>query len=118
MYVQAFPDNGAKVQISTNGGSHPKWSKNSSELFYRTDDLRIMAAAYNPKDDSFIADKPRLWSERQLANTGLNPAFDLTPDANRVLALMPADIAVAAETQGHATVVVNFLDELRRRIPD
>jgi len=85
--VRAFPDVGALVRISTNGGSHPKWSQNGSELFYRTDDRRIMVGAYSAKGDSFIADKPKLWSERQLADTGLNPPFDLV-DGNRMIAFM------------------------------
>jgi len=40
------------------------WSRNGHELFFETLDNHIMVAAYTVKDDSFVADKPRLWSDR------------------------------------------------------
>ena len=42
VYVRAFPDNGTQVQISNTGGVLPVWSPNGRELFYRTEDQRIM----------------------------------------------------------------------------
>ena len=63
-----FPDKGGKWQISNGGGVYPVWSRNGRELFFRTDDNRIMVAAYTVKGDSFVADKPRVWSEKRLAN--------------------------------------------------
>jgi serine/threonine-protein kinase len=67
VYVRALPDNGTKVQISNAGGVMPVWSKNGRELFYRTDDSRIMVATYTANGNTFVADKPRVWSERRLA---------------------------------------------------
>jgi hypothetical protein len=37
---------------------------NGHELFFETLDNHIMAAAYTVKGDSFVADKPRLWSDK------------------------------------------------------
>ena len=42
VYVRAFPDNETRVQVSTAGGWLPIWSPNGHELFYRTEDQRIM----------------------------------------------------------------------------
>ena len=54
VYVRAFPDKGTKVQISNAGGTMPVWSRNGRELFYRTEDQRIMVANYTVKGE-------RLW---------------------------------------------------------
>jgi serine/threonine-protein kinase len=115
VYVRAFPDNGTQVQISNAGGISPVWSRNGHELFYRTEDQRIMVTDYTVKGDSFAAGKPRVWFAKQLANTGLGMNFDLAPDGRRFIVAMPAEGPEPRETQGHLTLVVNFFDEVRRR---
>ena len=44
IYVQPFPEPGARVQISTAGGSQPRWRRDGKELFYVALDGRLMAA--------------------------------------------------------------------------
>ena len=68
------------MQISNAGGMMPVWSRNARELFYRTEDQRILVANYTVNGDTFVAEKPRVWLGAQLANTGLAPNFDLAPD--------------------------------------
>jgi hypothetical protein len=45
----AFPDNGGVWRVSNSGGAHPVWSRKGRELFFRTEDNRIMAATYKAK---------------------------------------------------------------------
>jgi hypothetical protein len=90
VYVRAFPDKGGKWQISNSGGVDPVFSRNGRELFFRTEDNQIMVASYAVKGDSFVANKPRVWSEKRIANLGVVPNFDLAPDGKRIVALMPA----------------------------
>jgi serine/threonine-protein kinase len=116
VYVRAFPDNGAKMQISNAGGTWPMWSRTGHELFYRTEDQRIMAANYSVKGEAFAADKPRVWSTKQLANLGLGLNFDLAPDGKRFVVLMPAEGPEPRETQSHVKLMTNFFDEVRRRV--
>jgi serine/threonine-protein kinase len=116
VYVRAFPDRGAKVQISNAGGMMPIWSRNGHELFYRTEDNRIMVANYTVRGESFMAEKPRLWFGKQLANLGVGVNFDLAPDGKRFVVLMPAESPEPREAQNHVTLVVNFFDEVRRRV--
>lgn len=116
IYVRAFPDNGTQAQISNAGGVLPVWSRNGHELFYRTEDQRIMVANYTVKGESFVADKPRVWFAKQLANTGLSINFDLAPDGKRVLVVMPAESPEPRETQSHVTLMINFFDEVRHRV--
>jgi hypothetical protein len=92
----------------------PVWSRNGHELFYRTEDQRIMVANYTVKGGAFVADKPRVWFGKQLANVGLAVNFDLAPDGKRFVVLMPAQSPEPRETQSHVTLVLNFFDEVRR----
>jgi serine/threonine-protein kinase len=94
----------------------PVWSRNGHELFYRTEDQRIMVANYAVAGESFVADKPRVWFAKRLANIGLGGNFDLAPDGKRFVALMPGESPQPRETQNHVTLVVNFFDEVRRRV--
>src|SRR5262249_54985702 len=89
VFVRAFPDNGTRVQVSSAGGTWPTWSQSGRELFYNTEDQRIMVANYSVKSDSFVAEKPRVWYAKQLANVGLAGTFDLPPDGNRLVVVMP-----------------------------
>jgi serine/threonine-protein kinase len=116
VYVRAFPDNGTQVQISNAGGVIPLWSRNGHELFYRTEDQRIMVANYTVKGNSFVAGKPRMWFAKQLANTGLGVNFDLAPDGKRFLVIVPAESTEPRESQSHVILLTNFFDEVRRRV--
>jgi hypothetical protein len=115
VYVRAFPDKGGKWQISNGGGVFPAWSRNGRELFFRTEDNQIMVAHYAVKGDSFVADKPRVWSEKRLVNTGLFANYDLAPDGKRIVALMPVETAGVQKAQSHVIFLENFFDEVRRR---
>jgi len=112
IYVIPFSPQGKTVVrkwlVSNGGGLGPVWSHNSRELFYDGLDNRVHVAAYTVKGDSFIAEKPRLWSKQPMADRG----FDVAPDGKRVVALLPADEA-KPETILH--VLLNVDSELRRR---
>ena len=71
-------------------------------------------SAYTVKGDSFIAEKPRFWSKKPMADNGLSHGFDVAPDGKRVLVLLPAEEA-KPETILH--VLLNVDSELRRRAP-
>jgi len=117
IYVRAFPDKGGKWQISNSAGTYPMWSRNGHELFFRVPGGRIMVASYTEKGDSFVADKPRVWSETPIPNSTGARDFDLAPDGKRIAALMPVETPEAQKTQNHVIFLENFSDELRRKVP-
>jgi len=43
VYVQTVPLSGAKYQISTSGGTAPRWRRDGKELFYVSADRKLMA---------------------------------------------------------------------------
>jgi serine/threonine-protein kinase len=117
VYVSAFPGPGGKALISTGGGTRPVWSQNAHELFYLAPDRRIMVAEFTAKGDSFTAGKPQVWSEQRLLEAPFS-IYDLAPDGKRFAVLLyPSGTAEREERSDSITVLLNFVDELRRRVP-
>ena len=71
-----------------------------------------MVATYTVKGDSFVADKPRVWSEKRLADFGTvrDPTYDLAPDGKRIAALMPVEAPEEQKAQNHVIFLENFFD--------
>jgi hypothetical protein len=115
--VQSFPGTGGRWQISNNGGTFPAWSPNGHDLLYQSGD-RIMAVAYTAKGDRFVAEKPRVWLAKLGGfRAGFGTAWDLAPDGNRVAVVTPAETPGAPKQDHDVVMLLNFLDELRRRAP-
>ena len=75
-----------------------------------------MVAGYAVKGDSFVAEKPRMWAEKQLGTSaGAANNVGLAPDGKRIVALMPVETAEAQKAQNQVTFLENFSDEVRRR---
>ena len=75
-----------------------------------------MVATYTTKGGSFAAGSQRQWSQSRLADTGVLSNFDLSSDGRRILALMPAIRPEDQQTENHVTFMLNFFDEVRRRV--
>jgi serine/threonine-protein kinase len=75
-----------------------------------------MAVSYTAKGDSFTAEKPRMWTETRLLSTANIPNYDLAPDGKRLAAFV-ADDAKGEKPLTHLTFLLNFFDELRRKVP-
>jgi Tol biopolymer transport system component len=115
IYVRAFPDTGGRWTISNNGGVYPIFSRNGRDLFYRTLDGQVMLTQYTVKGDAFVADPPRPFSDKRLANLPLNGSYDVAQDG-RIIGLFPAEAPGSARAQNHVTFLLNFADEIRRRV--
>jgi DNA-binding winged helix-turn-helix (wHTH) protein/Tol biopolymer transport system component len=116
IYVRPFPGPGGKRQISIGGGIYPIWSSKGRELFYETPANRIMVVNYSVNGDSFFPAAPRLWSDKQIFSPGVVNLAQ-APDGNH-FAVFPMPTPSAGENaQLRVTFLLNFSDELRRRIP-
>jgi serine/threonine-protein kinase len=116
IYVRPFPPGGGWWQISSGGGAYPFWSKNGRKLFYETTDHRIMVVDYTMSGDSFRPGKPRLWSDTQIFFPGASN-LDLAPDGKRFAILALPEAPSGEKGSVHITMLLNFFDELKRRIP-
>jgi serine/threonine-protein kinase len=121
--VRPFPSAPAagrwQVSESESGAKFPVWSRNHRELFYVNSDNRIMVARYTANEHSFLPEKPRLWSPAPLFRPTYNALWnlDIAPDGRRFVVLAPPEFSSAEPATVHATILLNFFDELRRLVP-
>ena len=121
IYAQPFPGGGpsgsGKVTVSTGGGTYPFWSQDGRQLFYLGPDNRIMTIALGAKGDSFSG-KASLWTKTQLAPVDADWNMDLASDGKRFLTISRAtDAAGESKSSVRVNFLLNFFDEVRRRIP-
>jgi Tol biopolymer transport system component len=117
VYVRPFPGPGGKWQVSNAGGTVPIWSRNGREIFFLNLDSRIMVTDYTATRDSFVPGKPRLWSDQQVRDLGGIPNYDLAPDGKSFAIFPELKPTTADKGDVHMTFLLNFFDELRRRVP-
>ena len=116
VYVRPFPDSGGKWRVSNSGGRTPVWSRQGGELFFNTPS-GVMAAKYTATSDSFAPEKPRVWYGKPLAGFGGLNSFVVSPDGKRILVMIPAESTERRQAANHVVLLINFFDELRRRVP-
>ena len=114
IYVRPYPGPGGKSQISAEGGQEPVWNPNGHELFYRSGS-RMMAVDVDTLR-GFSVGKPRMLFEGPyLQTSGSFPYYDVSPDGRRFLMLKPVESQASATRQ--INVVLNWLEELKRKAP-
>ena len=117
VYVRPFHGAvGGKWPISTSGGTYSFWSRDGRALYYMGLDSRIKVVDYTATGESFTASAPRVWSETPVRQTAAIIQLDLAPDGKR-FAVLPRDAATDENGSVHATFLLNFFDELKRRLP-
>jgi serine/threonine-protein kinase len=117
VFVRAFPlpasGQGGKWQISYSGGAFPRWSRTGHALVYQSGD-QLMTVSYTANDTTFEADKPRVWIASLSGAAGSD--WDLAADGKRIVAVIPEG-AAQAPPEHEIVMLLNFADELRRRVP-
>src|SRR5262249_47484455 len=103
--VQTFPDpNGAKWQITAQGGIEPKWQRDGRELYYLSVDGKLMAVQVKP-DHTFGT--PSLLFQTPLSAGGTLPPrdrrYDVAPDGRFLIA-----VPVASNSAPSVVAVVNW----------
>ena len=111
VFVTDFPAARVKKPVSTDGGSAPVWARSGRELFY-VNGTSMMAAAVRP-GASIEFDRPvRLFGGIQFATAG--SPFSVAADG-RFLFVEEGEGSPADRSQ--LTLVMNWFEELRRRVP-
>jgi Tol biopolymer transport system component len=104
--VQPFPNATGKWQVSTGGGTFPRWSKDGKELYFIAPDGKLMAAAVHASGSSFEAQTPvSLFPTGVLAaGAGVGkPQYDVSADG-RFLINQPVETGVATPI----TLILNW----------
>jgi Tol biopolymer transport system component len=112
VYVQAFEGlNGGTRRrwIVSKGGGLPRWRSDSGELFYMTNDGRIMSAPIRLDADGGIAagQAQMLFQTRPVPKSW--NLYDVTPDGQRFLVNVPLEWTSAVPI----TVVTNWTEKLK-----
>jgi hypothetical protein len=115
--VEPYPRTGAKYQITTGGGEYPLWSLDGKQLFYEwSGKLFALDVRTEP---SFSVGSP---TELPIKGT-LHPVpglrnYDVTKDG-RFLVVLPATASsdAAKSPAPQINVVLNWLEELKQRVP-
>jgi serine/threonine-protein kinase len=113
----------------------PAWSRDGRQISFLAPsatpspaaqlNFRLMTVDIAVRDGALVAETPRMWADVPIrlttgsSITSAASAFALHPDGQRV-AVFPGKAAGAEPGQSgpvHVTVLLNFSDELRRRVP-
>ena len=117
VYVRRFPDaQAAPWQVSTAGGTRPRWSRDGRDLFFIDEANALTAVPVKTAGAAFVAGAAaRLLDGRYLEP---NPArhYDVSPDGRRFLMIKPASNGDPNVTPAGLVVVVSWLAELRSQI--
>ena len=107
VYVQAYPELGAKTLISTDGGKEPVWSTDGTELFYRNGDDVLAVRVDSPSPG-----KPEVLFRRAFrvgSDDLVERQYDVSPDGRYF-------VMVQRGGSNQFNVVLNFLDEIEEKI--
>jgi serine/threonine-protein kinase len=122
LWVVPFPGPGGGWLISSRG-SDPVWSRGAlgagHQLFFLEDLRTIMVTAYTARGDAFEFSKPQVWSQHPMLDLGSPPIspYDVAPDGKRFAVVLNADGTAEPKPITRLAFLVNFFDELRRRVP-
>ncbi len=113
VYVRPFPDvKRAKRQVSVDGGTLPRWSRDGRELFFLNESLEMVAVPVS-LSPAFSMGVPQLLFKADF--TSPPSAFAVHPDGKRFL--MTRRVGSQRDVPDQLIVVQNFLEELRAKLP-
>jgi hypothetical protein len=104
IYVQRFPEAGAKSQITSSGGAHPRWSPDGRELIYWASPRGLAAVTLAFSGDIVRAGTARAIEGRPIPNLiDARTHYDVARDG-RMLVRQPID-----DTPASITVFSNWM---------
>jgi Tol biopolymer transport system component len=109
VYVQTFPASGGKWQVSTKGGGNPRWRGDGKEMFYLSDDEKLMAVEIKT-GSTFEAGIPKALFDLSAARTTSNTGYAVTADGQRFIFVSQMEETAPSSL----AVVVNWTAELKK----
>jgi eukaryotic-like serine/threonine-protein kinase len=123
VYARPSPDvDKNRWQVSAGGGSCPLWAPTGRELFYLNYDNSVIATAVETEPKFSLGTPKTLFRSATSGIGGANigQPWDISPDGRRFLMIKPippASGAAAAIASQKINIVINWLEELRQRVP-
>jgi serine/threonine protein kinase len=108
VYVRPFPDGDGKWQISSEGGSEPRWKGDGKELFYLTPDGTLMSVSVNTKPNFSAATPVTLFKTGTVpiptGSWGGAGQYDVSKDGSKFL----INTIITPPTRPSLYVIVNW----------
>jgi eukaryotic-like serine/threonine-protein kinase len=113
IYIQPFPADDRRVQISTATGRYPYWTADGRQIVYRSTSDDFMAVELTPEGRSFRASTPVKLFNSPKAVPG-NSSYSMDARGERFLTVVPPERIAPVETVP-LTVIVNWVANLKKR---
>jgi Tol biopolymer transport system component len=110
IYVKPFPGPAGRWQVSTGGGTRPKWRRDGKELFYLGVDDKLMAAEIRMKGTALEVGAVRPLFQTRAARQGPAGVFDATADGQRFL----VNTTAVEQSASPITLVLNWPAGLKK----
>jgi len=123
IYVRPFPNvNGGRWQISNAGGTRPTWARSGHELFFvAANSTALMAVAVQLAPQFSYGNPIALFDTSKYFLSGAvsnGRTYDVSGDGRRFLLVTNPDAGNSTTpTSATMTVVLNWFDELRLKVP-
>jgi len=85
VFVRSFPEAGVRRQISSGGGTQPRWRGDGRELFYVSDDRKIMSVEVRAGAELATGAPRPLFQTRILPLVEARNHYDVSADGQRFL---------------------------------
>ncbi|HEX8817104.1 MAG TPA: protein kinase [Terriglobales bacterium] len=109
IYITAFPAAGAKWQVSSNGGTTPKWRRDGKELFFLDPQDNIVAVDVNPSPNAVKLGAPHTLFQTLGIQRDFGP-YDVSADGKKFL-INSGNVKAGTEP---LTLVQNWPSELKK----
>jgi hypothetical protein len=114
VYVQPFPDLGAIVRVSPNGGHEPLWAPSGDRLYYRSaNGSQVFAVDVLGHDPLRFGREELLFEGDFAGGVVFGSKWDIHPDGDRFLMLQNEH----PESPVGIRVISNWITELERLVP-
>jgi Tol biopolymer transport system component len=123
IYARPYPGPGGEVTISVGGGQEPVWAPSGKELFYRHDGKLLVVRIDETAASLTVGSPTRVFDDPYRLDTGGAAGgvanYDISPDGKRfVMVEEPRPAGSAASQPVRLNVILNWLEELKRRVPN
>ena len=117
VYVRPFPNvNEGRWQVSSGVARQAQWARDGRELFY-LEGAGFLTSVRVETKPAFAAGKPTRVLDRLYYSSNGPWTYDISPDGQRFLMLKDAPPSDTNSAPASVVVAVNWIEELKSRIP-
>jgi eukaryotic-like serine/threonine-protein kinase len=106
VYIVPFPKGDGKWQVSSGGGTVPKWSHDGKEVYYMTVQGQVYAAGISERGNELQIETPKLLFNANIAAIGT--LYDVSPDGTFIVQ------QANAGSQEPLNLITNWAAELKK----